>query len=150
MRKPTHDERIRSEIETFKGQVNIHDLPDIFHYWSNKFLGPYLAETFGTPNHYQIFAAELIASLKATVSPKIVSVGAGDGSVEIEVAKIMRAEGAEDFRFECLELSPHLIQRGLQAAHEAGVSKHVTFEQIDLNTWKPTRQFGAAFAHHSL
>ena len=32
--------RVQRETETFNEQVNVHDLPAIFHYWSNTHLGP--------------------------------------------------------------------------------------------------------------
>ena len=34
--------RIAAEREIFAGQTEVHDLPAIFHYWSNLYLRPYV------------------------------------------------------------------------------------------------------------
>lgn len=146
----SHDARVAAEIEHFRGQVDIHALPDIFHYWSNKYLAAQVADVFDTPDMGAVFSSELAKSVAATGCPDIVSIGAGDGVMEIGIAQRMLGEGVTDFRFECLELSPHLIERGREAARAKGLERHVTFEQVDLSFWNPQRRYGAAFAHHSL
>ena len=35
-----YKDRIKKEIEFFRNMKNVHELPDIFHYWSNKYLLP--------------------------------------------------------------------------------------------------------------
>jgi SAM-dependent methyltransferase len=146
----SHQSRIEREIEIFKDQINIHDLPEIFHYWSNKHLPPFLDQTFGIGNNIAIFAQSLSDSIQATGNREIVSVGAGDGWAEIAIAKKMRADGAGDFVINCLELSPHLIERGRAAVAAADLNPFVHFIEIDLNAWAPSQRYGAAFAHHSL
>lgn len=146
----SHQSRTEREIEIFKDQINIHELPAIFHYWSNAHLAPFLEQTFGIANCIGIFARSLSDSINLTGNREIASFGAGDGWAEIAIAKQMYADGQRDFVLNCLELSPHLIARGKAAAEEAGLTPCVRFTEADLNTWTPSRQFGAAFAHHSL
>jgi len=146
----SHQNRLDREIAIFKDQMDIHDLPNIFHYWSNKHLPPYLLDAFDFGTFIHIFAEHLAQSIERTQNPKIVSVGAGDGSTEIAIAKRMHARGVAEFEIHCLELSPHLITRGQDAATQNGVAAHVKFHQIDLNKWRPDKPFGGAFAHHSL
>lgn len=144
-------DRIAREIEIYKDQVNIHDLPKIFHYWSNKFLRPHLAEVFGQDGMHDILASELRASIvDAQGNPHIVSVGSGDGCVEIGLAKRLLASGFDGFRFHCFELSPHLVARAEAASAEAGLGQHFEFHVADLSQWRADRTYGAAFAHHSL
>lgn len=146
-----YSHRVAQEIENYRRVENIHDLPDIFHYWSNKFLGRHVQQVFGFDNLHEVFASELSASISAANgNPSILSIGAGDGCVEIALAKRMLAAGAAPFRFLCIELNPHLAARGRAAAAAAGVSEHVVFEVADLSVWDTSQRFGAAFAHHSL
>ena len=146
----SHDARIAAEIEHFRDQTDIHALPDIFHYWSNRLLGPHIADVFGECDMHAVFASELARSVAASGCRDIVSIGAGDGVVEIGVAERLLRDGVTNFRFDCLELSPHLIERGRNAAQAKGLDGHVTFQQVDLSYWRPERCYGAAFAHHSL
>jgi len=143
--------RLAREIETYRRVENIHDLPDIFHYWSNTYLRPHIAEIFGSDNLHEALAGELIASLRAAHgNPHILSVGSGDSCVEIGLARRMLAQGFSEFCFTCVELSPHLVERAKAAALEAGLSHHFQFEIADLSNWRASRIYGAAFAHHSL
>jgi SAM-dependent methyltransferase len=145
-----HEDRVAREIANYQDTLDIHALPDIFHYWSNKYLAPALVEVFGSGDLTAIFASELADSAERTSTPAIVSVGAGDGSVEIGLASWMRANGRGPFHFDLLELSPFLIERGQAAAAAAGLSDVIHFQRVDLTSWQPTRRYGAAFAHHSL
>lgn len=141
--------RIEAEISTFK-DIDIHALPDSCHYWSMTHLGPHVEAVFGRNNLIEVFAAELIASIKRTGNSDILSIGAGDGQVDMLVAREMLNQGCEQFRFECRELSPFLIERGREAAAAQDLTSHIVFEETDINVWQATRQYGGAFAHHSL
>ena len=145
-----HEKRIAAEIEVYRNVGNIHDLPDIYFYWANKFLAPHIADVFGDPNVQSVLAKGLVESLRETGNPSIVSIGAGDGSVEIGLSGLMRDLGEDRFRFECLELSPYLIERGRAAVTSAGLDAQIRFVECDINTYLFEQDYGAAFAHHSL
>jgi len=146
-----HASRVAAEIEHFRAQINIHDLPQIFHYWSGKYLAPHVKDVFGLDNLYEVFAAELRASiLNAGGNPDILSIGSGDACIEIAVAKYMRAAGFTGFKFHCVELNPHLVGRAEAAARDDGLREHFEFHVADLSTWQANQTYGAAFAHHSL
>ena len=46
--------RIAAEQVVFEGQTEVHDLPEIFHYWSNRYLRPKF-ESFGFYNPDDFF-----------------------------------------------------------------------------------------------
>jgi len=146
----THAERIAREIATYAETINIHDLPDIFHYWSHNYLRPDVEAVFGRADLTGVFASEFVRSMAQSAVRRIVSIGAGDGSVEIDIAERMLADGQRSFRIDCIELSPHLIGRGQANANAKGLDEIVRFVQSDLTTWKPCDSYGGAFAHHSL
>ena len=62
----------------------------------------------------------------------------------------MIAGGFTRFNFECLELSPFLIERGNARIKERGLDRHLSFTETNLAHWRPERKFGAAFANQSL
>ncbi len=142
--------RVTAEIANYERRIVIHDLPDIFHYWSNKYLAPMVVDVFGGNNLYGVFANELKISVLATGNPLIVSIGSGDGGVEIAIAQHLVQQGFHDFKFHCLELSPVLIGRAQAAIAQAKLEQYISFEQVDLSVWAPRNSYGAAFAHHSL
>ena len=37
-----YSDRMLQEINLFRNVENVHDLPEIYHYWSNKYLAPKL------------------------------------------------------------------------------------------------------------
>jgi len=70
----------------------VHDLPPIFHYWSNKFLRTQF-ERFGFSSPDQFFTQEILklAALRSTL--KISSLGSGRCESEIDIALALRAAG---------------------------------------------------------
>jgi SAM-dependent methyltransferase len=144
-----HDARIAAEVELFRN-MDLNALPEIHSYWANKHLIGHLAEAFGVGGIFEVFAQELRASVEATGNPLIISIGAGDAEIEVETAAKMIAGGFTGFYFECLELSPFLMERGNARVKERGLERHLSFTETNLANWRPERKFGAAFANQSL
>lgn len=144
-----YDERIRTQLEQYK-DVNINELPEIFHYWSNKFLGPLLTNVFGDSSIPNIYTRAISQAIDATGNTKIASLGPGDGWLETDIARRMNALGRSDFTFELIELSDHLIHRAQVAANESGVTKNFEFTKFDVNSWTPNRRYAAVIANQSL
>lgn len=144
-----YDEKVRQQIEQYR-DVDVNQLPPIFHYWSHTYLRPIIEHVFGVPAFSEVYANEFTRVFDATGARRAASLGSGDAWLEVEIAKLMRANGVRDFVIECVELSDHLIERGVLRAAEAGVSEHVIFRQVDLNSWRPDQQFGAFMASQSL
>jgi GT2 family glycosyltransferase/SAM-dependent methyltransferase/glycosyltransferase involved in cell wall biosynthesis len=143
--------RVQQELVNYQEQVKVHDLPEIFHYWSNKYIGPMCAEA-GISTINGFFAANLFAAGNRTGSavPRFVSVGAGNCDVEVAVAGALRDLGCKEFVFECVELNPAMLERGRAIAEENGVSQHMRFVESDFNTWTATGVYDGAMANHSL
>ena len=39
-----YQKKLKEELSNYKNVVNVHELPDIFHYWPNKFLKPIIQD----------------------------------------------------------------------------------------------------------
>jgi SAM-dependent methyltransferase len=143
--------RLAAETLIYKDVEDINILPEIFHYWSNAYLRPMLEE-YGCSNPDQFFAKYLRESAErcADGTAFFISIGAGNCDTEIRVAQLMRNAGLSDFVIECLDMNPHMLQRGREMAEREGVAENIAFVEGDFNTWKATRQYAAIMANQSL
>lgn len=135
------------EIENYRYVENIHDLPEIYHYWSNKFLSP-LFEKSGFSGIDEFFAKYLAEGLRS--KSRLLSIGSGLCDTEVRITLLLRKMGFQDFTFECLELNPALIERGRELASKEGVADHMIFTEADFNEWKPKTSYSGIMANHSL
>jgi len=143
--------RIDAEKAIFNNQTDVHALPGIFNYWSNKYLRPKL-ESFGFSHPDAFFAHFLERACVDTGGrhARFVSIGAGNCDTEVRVARMLVDRGLHDFTLECLELNPIMVERGIALARENGVANHVLPMTGDFNFWKPTETYDAVMANQSL
>src|SRR5439155_9940157 len=87
---------------------------------------------------------------KADEDVRFLSVGAGDSATEINIARWLLENEIRNFAFESIDINAELLNRGLIAARDNGVSKHFTFSTFDVNSWRPRRQFMFVLAVQSL
>jgi SAM-dependent methyltransferase len=145
-----YEARIRQETERFTGELDVNALPDIFHYWSNTYLRP-LQEQFGFSHPEDFFAKKILAhAAQIGRAPRIVSIGSGNCDAEVRIAQAMHAAGLTDFRFECLDLTPAMLERGRVLAREAGLEAQFEFSNADFNKWRPSRRYDVVMANQSL
>lgn len=143
--------RIASEKAAYRDDIDVHALPDIFHYWSNRYLGPKV-RAMGYPGFADFFFLHTAACLQRSKRPKrrILSIGAGNCDMEVQLARALVAAGHRDFTIECLELNPFMLARGKQLAEEGGVAEYVEGNEADFNGWVPTTTYEAVLANQSL
>lgn len=143
--------RLAAETRIYKDVENINVLPEIFHYWSNKYLRPMLEE-YGVSNPDQFFAKYLHESARKSgaASPIFVSIGAGNCDTEVRVAKLLREAGLSGFVIECLDMNGHMLQRGKEMAIREGVAEHIVLVEGDFNQWRAGKQYTAIMANQSL
>lgn len=149
------DERYRARIAAEKGKyedcINVHDLPPIFHYWSNKYIRPKL-EAFGFSSPNDMFKKYLLEQAKRRPQEplRFASIGAGNCDLEIALAIYLRAQGVADFVIDCLELNPAMLERGRAAAASQGIQEHIHLLETDFNQWTPVHEYDAVVANQAL
>lgn len=145
------DLRKYQELETFNNNNSIHKLPDIFHYWSNKYVRP-LMEEHGLYHPDDIFVNNLYecASSCQADYPKFVSIGSGNCDTEIRIVKKLKKKGLEHFMIDCIDLNPNMLKRGSESAIEEGVSQNISFIEQDFNQWIADKEYNAVIANQSL
>ncbi len=146
----TYESRINTELTNFKHDEIVHDLPAIFHYWSNTYLRPKI-EAFGFSHPDDFFVKQLIKCMaRDGTRSRFVSIGAGNCDTEVRIAKALRDQGYHHFVIECLELNPVMLARGARLAEGTGLSEHVLAVQSDFNSWAPAGDYHAVMANQSL
>lgn len=143
--------KLAQQIEQYRKVSDIHALPDIFHYWSNRHLRPRLNAVMGADSIAEFYARPFVQAAGASGSQRrFLSLGAGDASVEIEVAERMLAMGLREFTLECIEVSPHLLERAAAAIARKDLGRHLILDHQDANRWAPRARYAGVMANHSL
>jgi len=146
----TYEESLSKERHIFENCLNVHDLPRIFHYWSEKHLKPKLLP-FGFDSLDAMFLKYLEERFEQKAGyQRFVSLGSGNCDLEVELARQLRGRGHESFTIDCLDLNPSMLGRGRLAAEQAGVSGHLEFVESDCNNWAPAQTYDAVIANQSL
>ncbi len=143
--------RLEAEHAYFDTNVDVHALPEIFHYWSNKHLvGKFRALGFGNPDELFVGQLERAYQGSARAQRRFVSIGAGNCDTEVRIAKQLVARGLRDFTLECVEISDAMLERGTQLARAEGVEAQVRPVRGDFNDWTADGPCDAVIANQSL
>ena len=143
--------RLAEEKRNFAACEAVHDLPPIFHYWSNRYLRPKLA-SFGFDHPDAFFVRSLSAQQRVDGEGprRFASLGSGNCDTEIRIASALHAGGCTDFVIDCIDLNGAMLARGRRDADAAGLSAHVRTVCVDFNHRKPTGRCDAVMANQSL
>jgi SAM-dependent methyltransferase len=151
-RTSSYEQRIAHELQNFRNCENVHDLPEIFHYWSNKYLVP-MQQPFGFTNPHDFFFHFLREALEdnPATPTRIASIGSGNSELEVQLAERLIASGFEQFQIDCIDINTEMHHRGQQLAEQKAVQGHVNFVEADFNFWKPAKNaYLAILANQSL
>ena len=144
-------ERIRQEVERYRECVDVHELPEIYQLWSERWVLPKLVAC-GFDSLGSFFLDQLLSSCHAGAPTRqlFVSLGAGNCDLELGLARQLLERGVKHFHFQCIELNPHMIERAQAAAEEAGIASFFTFDTSNLDDWQPDPNTSVVIANHSL
>jgi len=154
MSKLSNDESYRARVEaerrTFSDNINVHDLPEIFHHWSHKFLLPKL-EADGYSCLEDVFVKTVLrARERKGSSVRVISLGAGNCDFEVDLLARIHAAGAKDVHLDCLDLVEEMLERGRRLATEKGFEDKMGFICSDLNTIEFGDSYDVFLANQSL
>lgn len=133
----SYQEKLEQERNVYARVEIVHELPDIFHYWSNRYLRPKL-EGLGFSSPEDMFYSQALEALRDRPASdlRILSVGAGNCDLEIGILERLREEGAKELRCDCIELNAAMIERGRHAAESKKLSSSLRFLEADFNEWR--------------
>lgn len=146
-----YEQRVERELAGFTDREEVHDLPAIYHHWSEHYLHPLLAEV----GIYRIAAwwDDEVAAICRDRSPapaRLVSFGAGNGDLELTMAARLAQRGIDNLELVLLELNPAMLERAMSHAERLGLADRVETLAVDLNTWEATQEADVYLACHSL
>lgn len=147
-----YQRRARNEQEIFHGVTDVHALPEIFHYWSNRYLRP-MNETFGFshPEHFfEVWLGQAHDQVPEGRVAHFASIGSGNCDMEVRMAQALVAAGRRDFVIDCIDLNDAMLERGMAHARNVGVEAHISAQPGDFNHWQPQRSYDAILANQSL
>lgn len=145
-----YQRRLSNELKTFENDEDVHDLPEIFHYWSNKYLRPKL-EQYGIkhPEHFFFkYSDRRIGELERPA--RLLSIGAGNCDMEARLAASLKNAGHHSFTIECTDINQTMLDRGAAHADELGVSEHLKLSICDFNSWQPDSKYDVIIANQCL
>ncbi len=144
--------KINNEINFYKDCDNVHSLPDIFHYWSNKYLLPkFQNHGFSSPDDFFIKSTiKFIKDREFDHQLTVLSIGSGNGESELALAKELQDHGYENFNIVCLDINPHMLERCQKQAVKEQLDHHITTICADFNQWTTDLNFDLVIANQCL
>ena len=138
------------ELSRFNNEEEVNDLPDIFHYWSNKYLKPkFEAHGFSNPDaFFELYAEKAISS--TSKHTHILSIGSGNCDTEVKLATDLKAHGHHTFTIHCMDINQVMFERGFELAKQNQIENHIKFITQDFNTWKTNQKYDLIIANQSL
>jgi hypothetical protein len=112
--------KLHQQQEQYKsGAEIIRELPGIFHYWSNRYVLPQLQAAFGASTITEVYAKPLLKLAGAHERCCFVSIGCGDCTQEIRLARYLLEHGFSTFEILGLDVAEELIKKGLKAGAQS-------------------------------
>jgi SAM-dependent methyltransferase len=147
----SYQAKLAREVENYRAVENVHDLPQIFHYWSNKYLVPKYRQ-FGFSNPKDFYRLYMLQACQQHSEKRLcfVSIGAGNCDTEIEIIESLWAAGTRNFVLECLDINPHMLDRGRSLARQRQIADAISFTQADINSWRPSQKYQIIMANQAL
>ena len=125
--------RIEAEQAYYEARADVHDLPEIYHYWSNRYLKPIL-EQHAIADLDSFFVDRMERACRAHERPaRFVSIGAGNCDSELRFAQALKRRGVDNFTLECLDINAAMLSRG----RDRLIDKGPPHSNFDANAGSP-------------
>src|SRR5580658_10578847 len=87
--------RMRQEIEAYRQVENVHNLPEIFHLWSNQYVRTKMEAVFEVSSFNDFYTKYTLRYAEENPGElvEIASLGAGNGDMEVSLGKVLRDKG---------------------------------------------------------
>jgi SAM-dependent methyltransferase len=105
---------------------------------------------FGHPDAFFARFARAAYEARGSGRRRMLSIGAGNCDTEVRLAQSLVDAGCHAFLIECMDINGAMLERGRNAANEAGLAGHVLPIRGDFNRWVPEGRYDAIIANQSL
>ena len=128
----------------------VHDLPSIYHYWSQRYLLPMMQE-MGYESFDDLFLQHT-ARFRDRDRISVVSIGCGNCEPDNRLVRMLLDRGIDNLRYECIEFNGAMLERGKEEARRQSVDHLMLFTQADIARWSPQTKYevvlASQFLHH--
>ncbi len=146
-----YEDRVNQQINQYVNVSNMHgQLSPIMDYWKEKHMKPHFLSVSGLNDHIDFYAKPFCDRIQRSGVKNVISLGSGDGALEVQVAQRMKTLGCTDFIFDLVELSPIQIDRAVSNIGNASLTDNFNIVQSDFNKWTGDKTYAGVMAHHSL
>jgi len=128
-----YEHRLRAQQEQYKSGAELHTLPDIFSYWTNRYVLAQIQGAFSVNTITEIYGKPLTDLCQRHTRARFYSIGSGDCASEITLAKYLLEHGCSDFEIVGLEVHEGFIAEGRAAIEAAGLANFVSTQFFDVN-----------------
>jgi len=108
-----------------------------------------MEEVFGSSRIVDVYLSACLA-MPRNCQLSILSIGCGDGSIEIELAQELIGAGVKDFTIVGADLSPILLGRFREKLEGQHIGQHISVVQADLNSGQVRGPFDVIIANQAL
>jgi SAM-dependent methyltransferase len=106
---------------------------------------------FCSPNDFFLQSIREKCAQDTTREIAIVSIGAGNCDLEIDIGEGLLAAGLGNFRIDCVEINENMLERARVRAGDGALASKLRFLQQDFNRWRPRgAEYGVVMANQSL
>ena len=141
-----YEARKRQQIAQY-GNNHLRFFPPKAHaIWMQEYMWAKVREVFGAHSVAQFYGGPL----KDRTRVRVLSVGSGDGQVEVAIVRHLLDQGVRDVSMTVTELSPIRQARTRALVEREGLGERFRYEIVDFNEAFVEGTFDLVFAHHVL
>jgi SAM-dependent methyltransferase len=148
------DFRLAQQARQFSGATAIHaDLPGSYVHWSRRYVQPNLEQLFGVDDAAGFYARSIVEYAQARPAGgriRIVSIGCGEASVELDLCRRLLGQGIEAPLFICGDVAGGAIDRARETCDRAGLSEYFDFRSVELAELIRGEKFDVVIANQVL
>ncbi|TDK50404.1 class I SAM-dependent methyltransferase [Antarcticimicrobium luteum] len=142
-----YEKKVQEQINQYANNALRFFPPDAHKYWMRNYMTPKMRDVFGV-DHFIDMYLSAIPTDKDHVN--ILSIGSGDGQLELALAQRLIARGQPEFTIHVTELSDIRQQRTRERVAREGLQDRFEFHIVDFNRAFIPGSFDMMFAHHVL
>ena len=149
--KNDYAEKLEQQIAQYVDYGDMQQLPPSYFHWGIGSFFPGFYDVYGPVDIHEFFAKPFMEGADNQQRPRFLSIGCGDGTVEIGVAQKLIDSGLADSEFVCADLSPVLLER-FEANLKPEMRSLFILRAVDLNQMDSgiAGEFNGVMASHSL
>lgn len=145
-----HAARVAGEKRHFESGRAYDPLPEICRYRTRRYVQPRVDAVFGTSTQNDFYTQPIKAKTQSHGHVSILSLGSGNGDLELEIASELLRDGVKNFHIAGLEYSAVNVASASTMARTQALQSYVSFFEGDFNALEVDREYDFVIANQVL